>query len=124
MARGRRKKKETTLLKSLLTTSLETLGLSDAEIDRARLTPGLNGVLHEASKEFGMGSNTNAKGEGTKYSQPHILMTFPSELVIPAERTEKGMRFDTMTRAANAIYFNVPKYLPFLDPVSKDKHTS
>ena len=27
-----------------------------------------------------------------------------------------------MTRAANAIYFNVSKYLPFLDPVSKDKH--
>ena len=96
-------KKETALLKSLLATSLETLGLSDAEIDRARLTPGLNGVLRAASKEFGMGSNTNAKGEGTKYWQPHILKTFPSELVIPVERTEKGTRFDIMTRAANAI---------------------
>ena len=54
------------------------------------------------------------------------IETYPRELVIPVERTEKGTRFGIMTRAANAIYFNVPKYLgrsePFLDPVSKDKH--
>ena len=50
------------------------------------------------------------------------IETYPRELVIPVERTEKGTRFGIMTRAANAIYFNVSKYLPFLDPVSKDKH--
>ena len=27
-----------------------------------------------------------------------------------------------MTRAANAIYFNVPRLMPFLDPVSRTKH--
>lgn len=115
-------KKETELLKSLLATSLESLELSEAEIERARLTPGLNGVLRAASKEFGLGSNTNAKGEGTKFWAPYCLEKFPGELVIPVERTEKGTRFDIMTRAANAIYFNRPRFMPFLDPVSKDKH--
>ena len=115
-------KKETELLKSLLATSLESLELSEADIERARLQPGINGILRAASKEFGLGANTNAKGEGTKYWAPHILETYPRELVIPVERTEKGTRFGIMTRAANAIYFNVSKYLPFLDPVSKDKH--
>ena len=115
-------KKETELLKSLLATSLESLGLSEAEIDRARLTPGLNGVLRAASKEFGLGANTNAKGEGVKYWAPHCLETHPGELIIPLQRTEKGTRFDIMTRAANAIYFNVPRLMPFLDPVSRTKH--
>ena len=90
--------------------------LSEAEIDRARLTPGLNGVLRAASKEFGLGANTNAKGEGVKYWAPHCLETHPGELIIPLQRTEKGTRFDIMTQAANAIYFNVPHLMPFLYP--------
>ena len=55
-------------------------------------------------------------------SAPNCLETYPGELVIPVERTEKGTRFDIMTRAANAIYFNVPRLMPFLDPVSGNKH--
>ena len=75
MARGRREEGDGApqVLKSLLATSFESLELSEADIDRTRLTPGINGVLRAASKEFGLGVNTNAKGESTKYWAPHIL---------------------------------------------------
>ena len=115
-------KKETELLKSLLATSLESPELSEAEIERARLTPGLNGALRASSKEFGLGANTNAKGEGTKYWPPHCLGTSPDELAIPLQRTEKGARFGIMTRVANTIYFTVPRLMRFLDPISRNKH--
>ena len=87
------------------------VALSDAEKEKARLSPGCAGLVRAAAKEFATGDDAYAKGEGNKAFAPWLGREDSPHLkglVVKIDRAEKDSRFDIETRAAWALYYNQP----------------
>ena len=112
-------KAETAWLKESIEDSIAALGLSGEEMSKARLNPGVGGIVRAVAKEFGTGDDAYAKGEGTKLFDPWVEKhkEFKTALVLKIMRAEKGSRFDIATRAAWFLYKNRPIVMEFLKTV-------
>ena len=109
-------KAETVWLKESIGATIDALDMTDVEKEKARLNPGMAGVVRAAAKEFGTGQDVYAKGEGLKVFKPWVEehMVHKSRLIMRIERAEKGSRFDIATKAGFALYWNRPVLCEFL----------
>ena len=99
-------KAELEWVKEAIGASIDELEMSDVEKEKARLTPGVGGLVRAIAKEFGTGEDVYAKGEGEKVFTPWAESEHLEALVVHIERAEKGSRFDIATKATLDADFN------------------
>ena len=90
--------------------------LASAEAQALRVSPDVTALVRAVSKDVGEGIKVYAKGSATKF-RAWLEKHHAGALYLKVERVDLGVRQDSKTDAAFAMYHNRPIIVAFLETV-------
>jgi hypothetical protein len=90
--------------------------LASAEAQALRVSSDITALVRAVSKDVGEGIKVYAKGSSTKF-RAWLEKHHTGSLFLHTERVDLGVRQDSKTEAAFAVYYNRPIVVSFLETV-------